>query len=482
MNSIFRKFSFVYLLLFLLSFILIVVGVRIALENYFIEKETGQIRARIGNYETLLNASYVDRISLSLVKEQVLLLDSYSGGTIWLVDEEGGIYGTDQDLGSLTESDVERLHADWQNVREGGVTKTLVNEGVNRERMLRVGVPLRVGEQRFSIFVSLPMLEIADTITRVSLIVFVSLVLVAFLALVSIYLLTNRMTSEIRAIAVSADKIAKGQLDQRIKGRKNGTDELAELADAFNKMANDIQKQERARRNFVSSFSHDIRTPLTTIKGYTAGILDGTIDREKQDRYLGIVVSECDRMLTMSNNLLDLAKMESGELVLSKTDFDLNQLILTVLDSFETIILEKQVKLNIDLHREHVLAHGDVNGIQRIVYNLLDNATKFVDVGGAISIRTELKNEKFYVGISNTGKVMTPEERARIWNRFEKLDASRGLEKRSSGLGLSIVREIINAHNETIEVYSNEDIGVAFIFTIPVQIFKKASNHHEANT
>jgi signal transduction histidine kinase len=174
----------------------------------------------------------------------------------------------------------------------------------------------------------------------------------------------------------------------------------------------------------------------------------------------------------MINDLLDLSKMESGALILNKTDFDLSNVILNVLDSFEQKIIKKRIKLTIELSKEKVLAHGDLASIQRVIYNLLDNATKFVEEDGAISIRTELKNDKYYVGISNTGRVLNEKELSVIWDRFSKLDKSRGLEKTSSGLGLSIVREIMKAHHETIEVYSNQDIGVAFIFTVSTQIFK----------
>jgi signal transduction histidine kinase len=201
-------------------------------------------------------------------------------------------------------------------------------------------------------------------------------------------------------------------------------------------------------------------------------MLDGTIEQDKQERYLKIVLNESDRLIKMINDLLDLSKMESGALVLNKTDFDMNEMILNVLDNFEQKILEKQIKLTIDLTKDKVLAHGDYTAIHRVVYNLLDNATKFVDEDGSISIRTELRADKLYVGISNTGRVLSPKELELIWDRFTKLDKSRGLEKKSSGLGLSIVKEIVKAHHEQIDVFSNEEIGVAFIFTVSTQIFK----------
>ncbi len=319
-------------------------------------------------------------------------------------------------------------------------------------------------------FINVPMPEIEETISRVSIIIFVSLSFSGLLAVFLIFMITRQMTYEIQVINQAAKYISEGNFDKKII--INRKDELGELAISFNAMADELNRQEQTKRMFISSLSHDLRSPLTNIKGYTLGMLDGTIEADKQERYLKIVSNESERLIKMINDLLDLSKMESGALVLNKTDFDMNEMIVNVLDSFEKVIIEKQVKLTIDLSHEKVLAHGDYASIQRVVFNLLDNATKFVDVGGSISIRSELKNDKYFVGVSNTGKVLSPKELDMIWDRFTKLDKSRGVEKQSSGLGLSIVKEIMRAHHEKIEVFSNEDIGVAFIFTVATQIFK----------
>jgi signal transduction histidine kinase len=363
------------------------------------------------------------------------------------------------------------LASEIQQVFAGETTSKEVSyKNLYTDRMLRVGYPFNVGETTYAMFINVPMPEIEDTISRVSIIIFVSLAISGLLAVILIFVITRRMGYEINVINESARYIAEGNFDKKII--INRKDELGELAESFNVMADELNKQENTKRMFISSLSHDLRTPLTTIKGYTQGILDGTIDGEKQDRYLKIVLNEIDRLVKMINDLLDLSKMESGALVLNKTDFDLNELIVNVLDNFEQRIVSKRVKLTIDLSKEKVLAHGDYTAIHRVVYNLMDNATKFVNEEGSISIRTEFRDDKLYVGVSNTGKVLSAKELSMIWDRFSKLDKSRGLEKKSSGLGLSIVKEIIKAHNEKIDVFSNEDIGVAFIFTVSTQIFK----------
>lgn len=472
MKTIFHKFAFIYIMIFLISFILIIIGVRTVLDIYYVNNETDLIIKRVSNYEQLVNSRYVNTISLTVLKEQVMLLDGYTGANIWLFSESGDMYTTETDVQLIDITEYPNLPSDLEAVFSGRTTSREVTyKQTGNVRMLRVGYPFKVADQTFAMFINVPMPEIEDTISKVSVIIFISLSISGILAVILIFMITRRMGYELKVINDSARYIAGGNFDKKII--INRKDELGELAESFNLMADELNRQENTKRMFISSLSHDLRTPLTTIKGYTSGILDGTIEKDKQDRYLKIVLTESDRLIKMINDLLDLSKMESGALVLNKTDFDLNEMILNVLDNFEQKIINKRIRLMIDLTKDKILAHGDYTAIHRVIYNLLDNATKFVDEDGSISIRTELRGDKLYVGISNTGRVLSPKELELIWDRFTKLDKSRGLEKKSPGLGLSIVREIIKAHNENIDVFSNEDVGVAFIFTVSTQIFKR---------
>lgn len=463
MKTVFRKFAFIYLLIFLFSFAVIVIGVRFSLERYFLNQIRDDILTRVGAYEKLANSESTYIFSL---REHIDLLEVYTGVSMWVIDENGRIVVDEKLREKLTPDEV-LFEREYPRVLRG----ENLTIWVPARHSLLIGAPISVDGKHYAIFADIPMIQTEDTIARISVIIFVSLLFSGVLALVFIYIVTYRISGEIEQITKAAERISSGELDSKIKTA--GAVELADLANAFNKMGDDLKKQEEARQIFVSSFSHDIRTPLTTIKGYSLGILDGTIDSEKQDKYLSVVVSECDRLLAMVNNMLDLAKFESGALSLLMTDFDLKSLIVSVLDSFEQKIMEKNLTMEIDFCNEKLMAHGDVPGIHRVVYNLLDNATKFVDVGGTISIKTELKEDVYYVGIGNTGVVLDEESRNKIWNRFVKLDVSRGVEKKSSGLGLPIVKEILKAHNQGIEVYSNDDLGVMFIFTLSTQIFKE---------
>lgn len=465
MRSIFHRFATIFLFVFLVAYACMIVGVRYYLERYFVEQTLGELQARIDMLEVAVNHMGLTPHELF---EQLDILDEYTpGDTIWTIDQRGNTKISGMVAPYLED---ETIAENYRKVIEG---ETFVEYSADRT-VLKVGLPLRLGDGVFAIFTSTSMKEQERAIYDALVVIFIVVMVSAFIALAFLYVVTNKIRTEVSLITSAAEEISSGEYDSKII--TDSSWELWELAATFNKMAADISKLDTARKNFVSSFSHDIRTPLTTIKGYTAGILDGTIGREKQDKYLGIVVSECDRMLKMSNSLLDLSRIESGDLILSKTDFDLTSLILGVLDSFEHKVKEKQVKVDFDLSRESVLAHGDFSAIQRVVYNLVDNAVKFVNPTGRITIKTELKDDKYYVGIGNTGHVLSGTQLVQIWNRFEKLDSSRGLESKSSGLGLPIVKEIMKAHNERIDVYSNEEIGVVFIFTLSAQIFKRTND------
>lgn len=477
MKKIFHKFAFIYIMIFIMSFILIIIGVRSVLDYYFVSHETELIAKRASNYENVVNKRYAN-LSLEVLQEQILLLDGYTGADIWLFTNSGSVYTTDEKTTVFNIDEHDFLAEDLKTVFAGDIAGREVRiKGLENIKSLRVGYPFKVGDNLFAMFINVPMPELEDTISKVSVIVFISLSISGFLAVSLIFLITRQMGHELEVINDAAKYIAQGNFDKKII--INRRDELGDLAESFNTMAKELDEQEKNKRSFISSLSHDLRTPLTNIKGYTRGMLDGTIEPEKHERYLKIVLTESDRLIKMANDLLDLSKMETGALVLNRTDFDLSEMIINVLDSFEQVIVEKEVRLTIDLSHEKLFAHGDYASLHRVVFNLLDNATKFVNQGGDISIRTELKDDKYYVGISNSGRTLTEKELGIIWDRFVKLDASRGVEKKSSGLGLAIVKEIIKAHGESIDVYSNDDIGVAFIFTVPTQIFKNGKSPEE---
>jgi len=220
------------------------------------------------------------------------------------------------------------------------------------------------------------------------------------------------------------------------------------------------------RRDFIGNVSHELRTPITTIKGFIEGILDGVIPAEKQDGYLTIVLDETRRMQKLVNDLLDLAKMQAGEIALNMTDFDINELIRRCVISLQQMFIEKNLEFTADFETERMFVHADSEAIQRVIINLLHNAVKFTPENGKIRVKTYTEKGKVYVSVEDNGKGIPEAELPHVFERFYKTDKSRSEDRTGVGLGLAIVRNIIVAHNENIKVESSEGHGSVFTFSL----------------
>ena len=283
-------------------------------------------------------------------------------------------------------------------------------------------------------------------------------------AVLLIYIFSLRLSRPLKQIRYAAARISNGEFEKRVSIRSR--DEIGELAKAFNHMASALENIEKMRRGFVANVSHELRTPMTSIRGFIEGILDGTIPPEKHSHYLTIVRDETNRLNRLVTDLLDLAKMEAGEMKLSITDFDINELIRKCVIKLETLLLEKDLSVDADFEEEDLVVSGDPDAIERVVYNLLHNAIKFTPAGGRISIVTKSTRDAAEVTIRDTGIGIGESELDMIWDRFYKSDKSRSRDKTGTGLGLAIVRNIINEHGQRISAQSKLGEGTAFTFTL----------------
>lgn len=285
--------------------------------------------------------------------------------------------------------------------------------------------------------------------------VFASLVL----SLVSKKILINPLGE----INNAAKRFASGEVDKRVYVESQ--DEIGELAESFNIMAESLEKVENNRRDFISNVSHELRSPITSIKGFIAGIIDGVIPKDKERYYLDIVYSEIKRLTRLINDLLDLSAIESGKLKFDMKKVNINELIRLCVINNEQSIKEKQITLQIKLQNENCYVKADEDKTMQVVTNLLDNAIKYCGNKGLIRISTYHKGSKVFVQIYNDGPKITDDEIRNIWTRFYKSDKSR-TNKVSSGLGLPIVRMIIMQQGEDVWVKNNQDVGVTFTFSL----------------
>ena len=279
------------------------------------------------------------------------------------------------------------------------------------------------------------------------------------------YLLTYRLVRPLRQMAEATRRFAEGDFSYRLQVR--GRDEVAELAASLNSMAVSLSSVEDMRRSFVSNVSHELKTPMTTIAGFIDGILDGTIPADKRDHYLKIVSDEVKRLSRLVRSMLDLSRIDSGRMQLTPVAFDLTDTLCHTLLSFEQRLEKKQVTVAglEEASAGKVLADRDLVG--QVVYNLLDNATKFIDEKGTLTLSVETRGNRVYARVRNTGMGIPAPELPYIFERFYKSDQSRSLDKQGVGLGLYIVKTVISLHGGEIAVRSAEGEYCEFEFWLP---------------
>lgn len=302
--------------------------------------------------------------------------------------------------------------------------------------------------------------------------VITSSVWVMFAAVIAVYFITERIIHPLRTMTTASKKFAKGDFETRVT--VYGEDEVAELGRAFNNMAESLQNLEKMRNSFLASVSHDLRTPMTTISGFIDGITSGAIPPEKHDYYLGIISAEVHRLSRLVSQLLDVSRLESGDRKFNFTDFDVAEVARIILISFEQKIESKKLDVEFDAEEDKMIAYADKDAIYQVVYNLCHNAIKFSRDGGKFAIKIfRVGNGKMEISVFDEGQIIPKEDINMIFERFYKIDKSRGLDKSGVGLGLYICKTIIDAHGENIYAESKDGVGTEFRFTLKEGEFQK---------
>lgn len=295
---------------------------------------------------------------------------------------------------------------------------------------------------------------------------YITLAILLLLSGIILIFFTEIVYMPLRKITHATEQYASGNMHYEFQVESD--DEIGYLAACLNYMASEIARAEDDQKKFVANVSHDFRSPLTSIHGYLEAMLDGTIPPEAHEKYLNIVLNETDRLTKLTNSLLVLNNLNTKGLLLDRTDFDINQVIRNTAAAFEGVCREKTIAIEVILTGDKMYVHADMDKIQRVLYNLTDNAIKFSHNNSVIKIETSEKKNKLFVSIKDSGIGIPKDDLKMIWERFYKSDLSRGKDKKGTGLGLSIVKEIINAHNENINVISTEGAGSEFIFSLPL--------------
>ena len=290
-------------------------------------------------------------------------------------------------------------------------------------------------------------------------------VIASFVVLFSSYFIAKRIINPFVDMNHIVQCYSKGDFSQRIQIQ--GKDEAAQLGRSFNEMADQLKNLEVTRQSFVANVSHELRSPLTSMKGFLEAMMDGTIPPEEHEHYIDIVLSETRRMTSMVNDLLDLARIESGIITVNYEVFDINELVRRTLITFEARISEKRMELDVRFAQEQSFVYADSNQISQVLRNLIDNAIKYSPEGRTLVVSTYALRKEVYVTIRDTGVGIPAEDVPHIFDRFYKVEKAHTPSPQvGSGLGLAIVKKIIEAHGQSITVKSARGKGTQFTFTL----------------
>lgn len=464
-QTIFKRLFLVYGITLILGFGILALLLLQLFNQYFIEakKELLMEQGRkIG--EELVVGLYTGRMDQKRLHDDLQVLDKFLNARIWLVDDQGIIFGVsasreERYLGEKISN--KQLLALFQG--------KMINEqgtfgGKLEQSSLTVGYPFyfnNVFKGGILIHASLP--EVQKTFADIYKITIWAMIFSGLFAYGILYLQVKKISRPLKEISQAAKIIAGGEFQQRLNINTN--DEIEELAKSFNHMAESLEKIEENRRHLIADISHDLRSPMTLVRGFIEGILDGTIPQDMHQHYLHIVLTESKRLIKMTNDLLELNQMQQGKVEVQNQVFEINEAIRRKLISFETPIKEKNLNVTLILYQESVKVWADPNFVDRILTNLLDNGIKFTPPEGKIMIKTSDHKHQVWIEIGNTGVNMDQEQLKKIWDRFHKGDTSRGEIKSGFGLGLAIVKEMIGHMQEKVWAESADD-QVKIIFTL----------------
>lgn len=378
--------------------------------------------------------------------------------TITLVDTTGSIkYFADKTINEVRKPEADRVLRGERYIRPG--SSKFVWEPSNQ----MVGIPFAVNSKTYALFVAPKRNDTAMVETRKALLKVLTMILIIGSTL--ILLASRYIVNPIKKLTYATDQLAKGNFDIQIKSKSRRQDEIGILTDSFNRMAGELKQIEEMRQDFVSNVSHEIQSPLTSIRGFSKLLKDTGLPEEERIRYLGIIEKESERLSRLSDNLLKLASLESEHHPFQASAFSLDEQLRRAVLALEPLWTEKEMHVQLTLPKVKIWA--DADQLNQVWMNLIGNAIKFTPPGGRIHIQITVNISHVVVNISDSGIGIRPEEKERIFERFYKSDVSRQSKTGGSGLGLAIVRKIIDLHKGEIKVESTPGKGTTFSVFLP---------------
>ena len=473
MKTTFSRTFFTTVVILLLALILVGTSFQALVRNYLTETAISDLEK---------NSTAISKLASAYLSEGPILNRNFmvnldvasqiSGSDVLICNSDGRVVLCSD---SIMGCNHQRLRVDASYlvkvITNGGDTATGRIPDLYEETRYVVSTPITdfiTGQNLGIVIVSRPIDSTDAIMTQISRIFMTVSLLVIAAATVIMVVIVNQQSNPLKHMASVARAFGHGDLDARVRIAADSPEEVEDLALAFNNMAQELQKSEYQRREFVANVSHELKTPMTTISGYVDGILDGTIPQNRHRYYLQIVSDETKRLSRLVRSMLDISRLQDGGIPEDrKIRFDMEEAVGQVLITFEQKINNKELHVDVDMPAYPLFTFACQDQVTQVIYNLIDNAVKFCPQGGTLGLKIFRDGSKIYTTISNVGENIPPDELPLVFDRFHKLDKSRSQNRDGWGLGLYIVKTIVTSHGENISVTSREG-KTEFTFTMPL--------------
>jgi len=441
----------VILIVFNLSFALII-------RNYYYSSLRQLLINKVNTSTEFFNRYFTDKEKITFLLKNYV--EDYSFDEDFIIqvwDTKGKVLFCSSGLNYA-----ENLQSDYILALQDKVHSSIYINNITMEKLIAASAPIKVDGSIVGVLRIITSLREVDSRIKyyITFVIFISFVLVIFLFILSLTF-SKSIIEPIKDINEVAKKMARGNFDVKITTKYN--DEIRELAETLNYMANEIKRMQNLKSEFISSVSHELRTPLTSIKGWSETILTSDFnDLEEVKQGLRIITKEVDRLSNMVEDLLDFSKLEGGKIKLNLENFSLNQEIHDICNLYKGKANNKGLKITEELDENDIIL-ADKFRIRQVIINLIDNAVKFSRQDGSILIRTKREKHAVKIIVEDDGIGIPIEKIDKVKEKFYKID----IKKEGSGLGLAICDEIIRLHKGDIVIESNEGLGTKVTIYLP---------------
>lgn len=435
------------------------------LENFYIGQRVNEVMKRATNI-----ASNISKIDAETLEDRIDELTYSYNASIELISKDRNLlYSNFSGRQPLAPNQSTRADI-FSKALEGDVIVSQMKH--QRFQIDYVTLALPVFEKDVitsALMINMPLAPVNETADILRKQLFYIVIILVVVSVVVSFGISKTFTKPILSIIKVTKKMAKGDFETKIEEKSN--DEIGQLAKSINYLGTELSKIENLRRDIIANVSHDLRTPLSLIRGYAETIKDVTgQNKEKREKQLQIIIDESERLSKIVDDILYLSRIQTGNVSLNITEFDIVKMIKDVLNRYALLANKRKIVLDIDnVNKTNVWA--DKKRIEQVLYNLLSNAFSHTMENDTINISLEnLYNDtKIKVFIADTGEGIGERELSRIWERYYKSDKARNQRTQSTGLGLAIVKSIFEAHNVNYGVESKMSEGTTFWFELDVR-------------